>query len=109
MFLSFYVSITTTLPTATSTIRIALPPGYRCVDQGLSSRLAVVRVYASDGGGQIDTARAIVGSAAIVQSGTELSDSYFVRVLRGGGNYVAGDTILAGQLNFEISALGTGL
>ena len=106
MFYSFYVNITTTIATAMSTIYLALPPGYRCVDQSLSARQEFVRVYASDGGGQIDTARALVGSPDPAVTGVPLSDSYFVKVLRGGGNYTAGATIVAGQLFFEVSVLG---
>ena len=106
MFYSFYVSITTTINTAINIIYLALPPGYRCVDQAISARQAMVQVYATDGGGQVDTARAVVRSPDPAVTGVALSDSYFVKVVKGGGNYTAGATILAGQIFFEVSVLG---
>ena len=108
LFVTFFFSITTTLPTAIAAIRILLPANYQLVSRGDRFRKATYTMcYVSDGAGVLADGLA----STLPDSSTGASNDPNARSITisrtGGGNFTAGATVLAGQVALEVKRIGT--
>ena len=120
MFLNFFLSIRTTLPTAQDTFYLQIPDQYELSPQSItgqhgggntmSSRAHAVRLHMSDGSGTLTDGLIENYSSATAAAGNQsaLSAGYrYLRIYRtGGANFVAGTTGFWGQLFFEVARVG---
>ena len=108
LWLTFFFSITTTLPTATGVIRVMLPANYQLVSRGDRFRKTTfVLCYVSDGAGVLADGLA----STLPDSSTGAINDPNARSITisrtGGGNFTAGSTVIAGQIALEVKQIGT--
>ena len=106
MCVSFYLDITSTLPTAQATMLLRIPSGFMMADRGGSgtpgTRHTQVPIYAEDGGASV-TAYCIAAAThdAALLLGTVMPQ--YLTLQKSSGNWTAGTNLMTGQISFEIT------